>query len=132
MSTVVPPGLMRRITSTRDATTVGASWDIRYDDRSSNTVTLQAEHFQVGPYAEYGVFSIYLPGPGTLKDITFVESNLYSFIDRSGLSRLDTVCQFTPQIRGSIYGSAHWGDTGGVFHFVGQVAETGTRLDVSF
>src|SRR6185369_4382056 len=116
----------------KDATTAGATWDIRYGDRSSNTITLQAEHFQVGAFAEYGVFSLYLPQPGSLKDITFIETNLFSFIDQSGLSRLDTVYQFTPQINGRVYASLHWGQLGGVFHLAGQVAEMGTRLDVSF
>jgi hypothetical protein len=116
----------------KDSTSVGATWDIRYGDRSGNTVTLQAEHFQAGALAEYGVFSIYLPGPGSWKDITFIQTNLYNLIDRSGLSRLDVACQFTSQLNGRVYASGHWGDLGGVFHLPGQVAETGTRLDINF
>jgi hypothetical protein len=113
-------------------TSAGATWDIRYGDRSSNTVSLQAEHFQAGALAEYGVFSIYLAEPGDLKDVTFVESNLFSFIDESGLSRLDTIYHFTEQINGRLYVSGHWGKLGGVFRTPGQLAEVGTRLDVNF
>jgi len=114
------------------AYSAGAGWTVRYADRSSNTLTLQAEYAKVGAYGEFGVFSLYLPEPGSLKDITFVETNLYDFLGCSGLSRLDVIYQFTEQISGRIYGSGHWGDLGGVFHLPGQVAELGTRLDVNF
>ncbi len=116
----------------KDVTSVGAGWTVRYGDGSGNTLTLQAEHFQAGNLAEYGVFSLYLPGPGDWKDITFVETNLFNLIDRSCLSRLDTVCQFTSRIGGRVYASAHWGDLGGVFYRAGQVMEMGVRLDTSF
>ncbi|HVZ79963.1 MAG TPA: hypothetical protein VHE12_04080 [bacterium] len=116
----------------KDATSVGASWEIKYADRSSNTVTLQAEHFQAGALAEYGIFSIYLPGPGGWTDLTFIETNLYNLIDTSGLSRLDTVCQFSDRLSGRVYATAHWGSLGGTFYLPGQMAELGTRLDVNF
>jgi hypothetical protein len=116
----------------KDANSVGASWDIRYADRSTNIVTLQAEHFQAGNLAEYGVFSIYLDQPGDWSDITFIETNLFNFIDQSGLSRLDTVYQFTPQVSGRVYVSGEWGHLGGTFYPLGEVAQTGARMDVSF
>src|SRR5262249_31304138 len=101
-------------------------------DRSSNTVTLQVEHFQAGALAEYGIFSLYLPGPGNWTDLTFVETNLYNLIDQSGLSRLDTVCQFSERVSGRVYVTGHWGSLGGTFYLPGQMAELGTRLDVNF
>jgi hypothetical protein len=116
----------------KDANSVGASWDIRYADRSTNIVTLQAEHFQAGNLAEYGVFSIYLDQPGDWSDITFIETNLFDLIDQSGLSRLDTVYQFTQQVSGRVYVSGEWGHLGGTFYPLGQVAQTGARMDVSF
>lgn len=112
--------------------TTGASWQVRYADRSSNTLSFQAEYFTAGALAQFGVLSLFLPEPADLKDITFVETNLYSFLDQSGLSRLDTVYNFTPQVNGRLYVSGHWGQLGGVFHMPGQVAEVGTRLDVNF
>jgi hypothetical protein len=114
------------------AGSVGASWQIRYADRSSNTVSLQGEYFNAGQTAEFGVLSIFLPEPGDLKDVSFVATSLFSFQDESGLSRLDILYNFTPQINGRLYGSGHWGKVGGVLHFPGQVAELGTRLDVNF
>jgi len=116
----------------KDAYSTGLSWQARYADRESNTITFQAEYDKVGSLLDQGVFSLFLPGPGSLQDITFVETNLYSFLDQSGLSRLDTVCQFSERISGRVYVSGHWGQLGGVFHMPGQLAETGTRLDVSF
>lgn len=115
-----------------DANSVGISWDIRYADRETNIVNLQAEHFQVGNLEEFGVFAITLDQPGDLSDITFVETNLLDLIDNSGLSRLDTVYQFTQQISGRVYVSAEWGHLGGLFNPAGQVAQTGMRMDVSF
>jgi hypothetical protein len=114
------------------AGSVGASWQIRYADRSSNTVSLQGEYFNAGNTAEFGVFSIFLPEPGDLKDVSFVATSLFSFQDESGLSRLDVIYNFTPQINGRLYGSGHWGQVGGALHHPGQVAELGTRLDVNF
>ncbi len=109
-----------------------AAGAFRYGDRASNTLTLQAEYAKAGALAEFGVFSLYLAEPGSLKDITFVETNLYSFLDKSALSRLDVIYQFTEQISGRVYASGHWGDLGGIFHMPGQVADLGTRLDVNF
>ena len=114
------------------AYSAGGSWAFRYGDRASNTLTLQAEYAKAGALAEFGVFSLYLAEPGSLKDITFVETNLYSFLDKSALTRLDVIYQFTEQISGRVYASGHWGDLGGVFHMPGQVADLGTRLDVNY
>ncbi len=116
----------------KDATSVGASWEIKYGDRSSNILTLQTEHFQAGALAEYGILSLYLPGPGSWTDITFIETNLLNLIDQSGLSRLDTVCQFSDRVSGRVYITGHWGALGGTFYLPGQMAELGTRLDVNF
>jgi hypothetical protein len=115
-----------------DANSVGISWDIRYADRSTNIVNLQAEHFQVGNLEEFGVFAITLDQPGDLTDITFVQTNLLDLIDNSGLSRLSAVYQFTQQISGQVYVTAEWGHLGGAFYPAGQVAQTGMRMDVSF
>jgi hypothetical protein len=116
----------------KDAVSAGLSWQWRYADRQTNTVTFEGEYFQAGNLAEYGVFAIFLAGPGNLTDITLIETNLFNFIDQSGLSRLDTVCQFNSQIDGRVYVSGHWGQLGGTFYLPGQVAETGMRLDVNF
>jgi hypothetical protein len=86
----------------------------------------------VGNLEEFGVFAITLDQPGDLSDITFVETNLLDLIDNSGLSRLDTLYQFTQQISGRVYVSAEWGHLGGLFYPAGQVAQTGMRMDVSF
>jgi len=116
----------------KDAVSAGAGWEIRYADRSSNVLSLQAEYFQAGALVENGAFSIFFPEPWNLTHLTLVETNLYSFLDQSGLSRLDTVYQFTQQITGRVYVSGHWGQLGGVFKLPGQAAELGARLDVSF
>jgi hypothetical protein len=116
----------------KDATSVGASWEVKYGDRSTDTLTLEAEHFQAGALAEYGILALYLPSPAGWTDMTFVETNLYNLIDQSGLSRLDLVCQFSSRISGRIYGTGHWGSLSGTFYLPGQMAELGTRLDVNF
>ncbi len=110
----------------------GFSYEWRYADRDTNTLNLQAEFAQAGAAYEYGVLALALPQPGMLKDITFSSTNLYSFMDQSGLSRLDAVYQFTPDLSGRIYGQAHWGVVGGVFRQPTQLAELGARYDVSF
>ena len=116
----------------KDAVSAGAGWSFRYDDRANNTVALDGEYFQAGALAEFGILSISLPEPGSLKDVTFVETNLFSFIDQSGLSRLDTIYQFTTQLSGRVYVSGHWGQLGGSLYLPGQVAELGSRLDMNF
>lgn len=110
----------------------GAGRQIRYADRASNILTLQGELFYARHLAEYGIVSISLPEPGSLKDVTFANTHLYSFLDKSGLSRLDMIYTITPEINGMIYAAAHWGRLGGVFHLSGQVAEVGARLDFKF
>lgn len=116
----------------KDAVSAGFTWQVRYADRQPNTVTFNGEYFQAGALAEYGVFAVDLGGPWGMDDITFVGTNLYNFNDGSGLSRLDTVCQFTDRLSGRVYLSGHWGPVGGTFYLPGQVAETGARLDVNF
>lgn len=111
---------------------VGAGRQIRYGDRAGNTVSLQGELFYAKSVAEYGIFSISLPEPANLKDITFANTNLYSLLDKSGLSRLNLVYTITPEINGMVYASAHLGNPGGVFHLSGQVADVGARLDFNF
>ncbi len=111
---------------------MGAGREIRYADRASNILSLQGEFFYAKKVAEYGIFSLSLPEPGSLKDVTIANTNLYSFLDKSGLSRLDMVYTITPEINGMIYAAAHWGRLGGVFHLSGQVADVGARLDFKF
>ncbi len=118
--------------SWKDAVSAGFTWGLKYGDRDTNTLNFEGEYSQAGNLAEYGVFGFQLGGPWGLNDITFVETNLFNFLDQSGLSRLDTVCQFSERISGRVYVSGHWGDKGGTLYLPGQVAETGTRLDVNF
>ncbi len=118
--------------SWEDALSSGFTWEVKYADRDTNTVTFEGEYFQAGALAEYGVFAVDLGGPWGLNDITFIETNLFNFIDQSGLSRLDTVCQFSDRISGRVYASAPWGTVGGSFYLPGEIAQTGVRMDVNF
>jgi hypothetical protein len=115
-----------------DAISTGASWEVKYADRDTNTVTFEGEYFQAGPLAELGVFAINLGGPGNLTDMNFIVTSLFNFNDQSGLSRLDTVCQFTSRISGRVYISAPWGTVGGSLYLPGEIATTGARMDVNF
>jgi hypothetical protein len=116
----------------KDALSTGASWQVRYADRETNTVTFEGEYFQAGALSEYGIFAILLAGPGSLTDITFVETNLFDFNGQSGLSRLDTICQFSDRVSGRVYVSGSWGNLGGAFYLPNQLAQTGMRMDVNF
>lgn len=119
-------------------------WQTRLlTDRQTETLTFNGEYAQfpsIGansaflnvPLNQYGVFAINWAGPGSLSDITFVESNIYNINLQTGFSRLDTVCQFTERISGRVYVSAPWGNTGGAFSTSGLQAQSGARLDVSF
>lgn len=115
-----------------DAVSAGVNWETKYADRDTNTVTFEGEYFQAGPLAELGIFAIDLGGPGNLTDITFIETNLFDFNSQSGLSRLDTVCQFTDRISGRVYVSGPWGKVGGALYLPGEIAQTGARMDVNF
>ena len=111
---------------------VGASRQIRYADRASNILTLQGEFFYARNVAEYGIFSLSLPEPGNLKDVTFANTHLFSLLDKTGLSRLDMIYTITPEINGMVYASLHWGRFSGVFNRPRQVADVGARLDFNF
>jgi hypothetical protein len=116
----------------KDAISTGFTWEVKYADRDTNTVSFNGEYFQAGNLSEYGIFAINLAGPGGLNDINFVVTNLFNFMDQSGFSRLDTVCQFTDRISGRVYVSAPWGTVGGTLYFPSEMAQTGARLDVNF
>ena len=115
----------------QDAISTGFTWGFKYGDRDTNTLNLDGEYAQAGARSEFGALALTLGGPGGLNDITFVESNIFDFIHQVGLSRLDTVCQFTERISGRVYVSAPWG-AGSALYLPDQLANVGTRLDVSF
>jgi hypothetical protein len=115
-----------------DAISAGVDWETKYAERDTNTITFEGEYFQAGGFSELGIFAVVLGGPGSMTDITFIETNLFNFIDQSGLSRLDTVCQFTDRISGRVYVSAPWGTVGGTLYLPGEIAVTGARMDVNF
>ena len=119
-------------TDWKGAYSVGGTYDIRYGDRGGNTISLEAEYFYAGSLAQFGVFTFYLPGPGSWNDITFVETNLYDFLGKTGLSRIDVICQFTTRISGRVYAALDWGPEGGALHAFGQTGQLGTRIDFSF
>jgi hypothetical protein len=118
--------------SWKDAVSAGLDYGIKYGDRDNNTADFLLEYSQAGNLAEFGVFAIQLGAPWGWNDITFLETNLFDFNGQSGLSRLDTVCQFTERISGRIYVSAPWGDQAGAFYLPGSLGQMGTRLDVNF
>jgi hypothetical protein len=122
----------------------GVQWQTRLlTDRQTEELTLDGEYSQFplsGPntgftptnLTQLGVLSINWAGPGSLADLTFIETNIYDFNGQSGFSRLDTVCQFTERISGRVYVSAPWGSQGGAFYFPGLQGQAGARMDVSF
>ncbi|HUO58757.1 MAG TPA: hypothetical protein VMV05_11335 [bacterium] len=125
------------------AFSTGGSWQTKYGDRQTETVSFEGEYsqypipsqttgFTTYTSTQFGVFAVVLSGPGGLTDITFVETNLYDFNGQSGFSRMDTVCQFTERISGRVYVSAPWGPAGGTFNPTNLLAQTGVRLDVNF
>ena len=116
----------------RDAVSAGFDYGIKYGDRDTNTADILGEYAQVGTLEEFGVLAVQLGAPWGWNDITFVETNLFDFNGRSGLSRLDVVCQFSERLSGRVYGSAPWGQTAGVFYLPGSLGQLGTRLDVNF
>ncbi len=127
------------------AYSVGADWETRYGNRQTDTVTFEGE-FSDFPFpsttpdslvttytaTQFGIFAIDLANPAGWTDMTFVETNIYTFNYQSGFSRLDAVCQFTDRIDGRVYVSASWGQQGGTFSESSQLAQTGARMDVNF
>lgn len=127
----------------KGAFSTGASWEIRYADEQTQTLTLEAEYANYptlsagssfGTYSstQFGIFALDLASPFKWTDMTFAETNLYDFNSQSGYSRLDVICQFTNRIDGRVYGSAPWGQQAGAFTLPGLLAQTGCRLDVNF
>jgi len=127
----------------KGAFSTGASWEIRYAEEQSQTLTLEAEYANYptlsagssfGSYSstQFGIFALNLASPFKWTDMTFAETNLYDFNGQSGYSRLDAICQFTDRIDGRAYVSAPWGNTGGTFSQTNLLAQTGARMDVSF
>ncbi len=125
------------------AFSTGASWEVRYADEQTQTVTLEAEYasyptlsagssFESYSSTQFGIFALDLASPFKWTDMTFAETNLYDFNGQSGYSRLDVICQFTNRIDGRVYASAPWGNTGGTFDQGNLLAQTGARMDVNF
>lgn len=111
---------------------VGLSYDIRYADRGSNVLTLQAEFLEAGNFGRSAVFVALLPSPGPLQHWTFLALTLHDFPTQTSLSRVDAIWALTPQLRLTHYASVRWGVPGGNLRRFYDLGDAGLRLDVNF
>lgn len=132
--------------------TVGASYDWQYTDSRTMTLSLEYYYNQEGynnpavypilwanamfvplnTGRQYGMFTVYIPKPGSWNRTNITLFNVANLVDSSVMTRAELIYMFTNDLNIGFNVTGHYGKSSGEFRQFGQLLDLGIRFELNF